>query len=147
MSYDCIVATRNRLNALRMSIPLILKQNVLPGRLIIIDASDDHDSVRTEVHEISERLGFKDTIVAKSDVANSSRQRNMWYDGFAANVLKIYEADVRRQVGGPGGGRCSRSSAATGATRLQEKRICEREGGAAAFEPTSKVVFSLTLFT
>jgi glycosyltransferase involved in cell wall biosynthesis len=118
MSYDCIIATRNRLNALRMSIPLILKQNVLPGRLIIIDASDDHDSVRAEVHEISERLGFKDTIVAKSDVANSSRQRNiglqfaqspvvmfpdddsMWYDGFAANVLKIYEADVRHQVGG-----------------------------------------------
>ena len=101
-----------------MSIPLILKQDVLPGRLIVIDASDDHDSVRTEVHEISERLGFKNTIVAKSDASNSARQRNiglqfveapvvmfpdddlMWYDGFAANVLKIYEADVRRQVGG-----------------------------------------------
>ena len=118
MPYDCVIATRNRLNALRMSIPLILKQDVLPGRLIIIDASDDHNSVRTEVHEISESLGFKDTIVAKADVANSSRQRNiglalvqspvvmfpdddsMWYDKFAANVLKIYEADVRRQVGG-----------------------------------------------
>jgi glycosyltransferase involved in cell wall biosynthesis len=118
MSYDCVIATRNRLSALRMSIPLILKQSVLPGRLIIIDASDDHDSVRTETREISERFGFKDTIVAKSDVANSARQRNiglefaqspvvmfpdddsMWYDGFAANVLKIYEVDVRHQVGG-----------------------------------------------
>jgi GT2 family glycosyltransferase len=121
LSYDCIIATKNRLNALRMSIPLILKQNVLPGRLIIIDASDDHESVRTEVREISEQHGFKDTTVAKSDLSNSARQRNlglqfaqapvvmfpdddsMWYDGFAANILKIYAADVRRQVGGVGG--------------------------------------------
>lgn len=118
MSYDCVIATRNRLKALRMSIPLILKQNVLPERLIIVDASDDHDSVRTGVHEISEQLGFKNTFVAKSDSSNSARQRNiglqfveapvvmfpdddsMWHGGFAANVLKIYEADVRGQVGG-----------------------------------------------
>ena len=104
-----------------MSIPLILKQDVAPGRLIIIDASDDHDSVGTEVREIGERLGFKNTIVAKSDAPNSARQRNMglqfveapvvmlpdddsmWYGGFAANVMKIYEADVRRQVGGVSG--------------------------------------------
>jgi glycosyltransferase involved in cell wall biosynthesis len=118
MSYDCIIATKNRLNALRMSIPLILKQSVLPARLIIVDASDDHDSVKTEARQISERLGFKHTIVARSDESNSARQRNlglqfaqapvvmfpdddsMWYDGFAANILKICDADVRRQVGG-----------------------------------------------
>jgi hypothetical protein len=63
MQYDCVIATKNRVSALRMSIPLILKQDVLPGRLIVIDASDDHDSVRNEVLEISERLGFENTIV------------------------------------------------------------------------------------
>jgi hypothetical protein len=101
-----------------MSIPLILKQDVLPGRLIVVDASDDHDSVGMEVREIGEGLGFKNTIVAKSDVSNSARQRNiglqfveapvvmlpdddsMWHGGFATNVLKIYDADVRRQVAG-----------------------------------------------
>jgi hypothetical protein len=104
-----------------MSIPLILKQDILPGRLIIVDASDDHDSVKIEVHKISESLGFQNTIVAKSDASNLPRQRNiglqlveapvvmfpdddsMWYSGFATNVLKIYEADVRRQVGGVSG--------------------------------------------
>jgi glycosyltransferase involved in cell wall biosynthesis len=118
MSYDCVIATKDRLSALRMSIPLILKQDVLPGRLIIVDASDDHDSIRTESHQISERFCYQETIVVKSDTANSARQRNiglqfvdapvvmfpdddsMWYDRFAANVLKIYAADVRRQVGG-----------------------------------------------
>jgi hypothetical protein len=42
-----------------MSIPLILKQDVAPGRLIVIDASDDHDSVRTEVREIGNGLSLK----------------------------------------------------------------------------------------
>jgi glycosyltransferase involved in cell wall biosynthesis len=106
---------------MRMSIPLILKQDVSPGRLIVIDASDDHDSVRIEVNQISERLGFENTVVVKSDAVNSARQRNiglqfvrapvvmfpdddsMWHPGFASNVLKIYEADVRRQVGGVSG--------------------------------------------
>jgi glycosyltransferase involved in cell wall biosynthesis len=121
MQYDCVIATKNRLDALRMSIPLILKQDVLPRHLIVIDASDDHVSVKTEVNQISERLGFKNTIVERSDASNSARQRNiglqfveapvvmlpdddsLWYSGFAANVLKIYEADVRRQVGGVSG--------------------------------------------
>src|ERR1700722_6167168 len=121
MRNDCVIATKNRLDALRMSIPLILKQDVLPGRLIVIDASDDHDSVKNEVQAISERFGFENTIVARSEASNSARQRNMglqfveapvvmlpdddsmWYGGFATNVLKIYEADVRRQVGGVSG--------------------------------------------
>jgi glycosyltransferase involved in cell wall biosynthesis len=121
MQYDCVIATKNRLNALRMSIPLILKQDVLPGRLIVIDASDDHDSVKTEVNQMSEHLGYKNIIIERSDASNSARQRNiglrfveapivilpdddsMWYGGFATNVLKIYEADVRGQVGGVSG--------------------------------------------
>jgi glycosyltransferase involved in cell wall biosynthesis len=121
MSYDCVIATRNRINAMKMSIPLILNQDVSPERLIVIDASDDHDTVRTEVHEISQRLGFKNTVVVKSDAANLARQRNiglklvqapvvmfpdddaMWHPSFASNVLTIYKADVRDQVGGVSG--------------------------------------------
>jgi glycosyltransferase involved in cell wall biosynthesis len=101
-----------------MSIPLILKQDTLPEHLIVVDASDDHDSVRTEIYQLSERLGFENTIIVKSDAANLARQRNiglkrveapivmfpdddsMWHSGFASNVLKIYAADVRCQVGG-----------------------------------------------
>jgi hypothetical protein len=104
-----------------MSIPLILKQEILPDRLIIVDASDDHDSVKTEVGQISERFGFKNTVVLKSDAASLTRQRNiglgvveapivmfpdddsMWHRGFASNILKVYDADVRRQVGGVSG--------------------------------------------
>ena len=101
--------------------PLILKQEIVPDRLIIVDASADHQSVRTEVDQISEQFGFKNTIVLQSDAASLTRQRNiglrlveapvvmfpdddsMWHPGFASNVLKVYEADVRRQVGGVSG--------------------------------------------
>jgi glycosyltransferase involved in cell wall biosynthesis len=104
-----------------MSIPLILKQDVPPERLIVVDASDDHDSVKIEVGKISERLGAKNTVIVKSDAANLTRQRNiglqfveapvvmfpdddsMWHAGFASSVLKIYQADVRSQVGGVAG--------------------------------------------
>ncbi len=151
-SYDCVIATRNRLSALRMSIPLILKQDTLPQRLIIVDASEDHEFVRTEVHQLSKRFGYKNTIVSKADTANSARQRNiglqfvdapivmfpdddsMWYDKFATNVLKIYGADVRRQVGGVGGVSVFDPTPRAGATRLQEERNCERERGAAALQ-------------
>jgi hypothetical protein len=67
----------NRVNALRMSIPLILKQDIVPDRLIIVDASADHESIRTELHQISERFGFKNTIVVQSDAASLTRQRNI----------------------------------------------------------------------
>ena len=142
-----------------MSIPLILKQDVLPERLIVIDASDDHDSVRTEVHEISERLGFKNTIVVKSDASNLARQRNlglqhveapvvmfpdddsMWHGGFAANVLKIYEADVGRQVGGVTGVDVPAPPPELGAAHLQEERVCERERGAATLSQLHRKPF------
>jgi glycosyltransferase involved in cell wall biosynthesis len=120
-AYDCVIATKNRLNALSMSIPLILKQDIPPIRLIVVDASDDHDSIRTEVSKISERVGFENTIVVKSDAPNLARQRNiglqfvqapvvmfpdddsMWYAGFASSVMGVYQSDTRGQVGGVGG--------------------------------------------
>jgi glycosyltransferase involved in cell wall biosynthesis len=120
-AYACVIATRNRINAIRMSIPLILKQDAPPARLIVVDSSADHDSVRTEVNEISERFGFENTVVVKSDTANLARQRNiglqfvqapvvmfpdddsMWHAGFASSVLKIYQSDMRGQVGGVAG--------------------------------------------
>jgi hypothetical protein len=73
MQYDCVIATKNRLNALRMSIPLILKQDVLPARLIVVDASDDHDAVKTEVTQMSERLGYKNIIIERSDASREER--------------------------------------------------------------------------
>jgi glycosyltransferase involved in cell wall biosynthesis len=120
-AYDCVIATRNRINALRMSIPLILRQDVPPRRLIVIDASDDHESLITEVGNIGDRLGFGNTVVVRSDRPSLTRQRNiglqfvqapivmfpdddsMWRPGFASSVMNVYQSDTREQVGGVSG--------------------------------------------
>lgn len=118
MNYDCVIATRNRISALRMSIPLILRQDVLPARLVIVDSSDDHESVKSEVINICSAKRFENLIVVKADAPSSARQRNlglrhvaapivmfpdddsMWFSGFASSVLRVYEADVGQAVGG-----------------------------------------------
>jgi hypothetical protein len=118
MNYDCVIATRNRISALRMSVPLILKQDVLPGRLIIVDSSDGHEAVKSEVTNICSANNFGNLIVVKADAPSSSRQRNiglrhvvapivmfpdddsMWFGGFASSVLSVYEADIEQAVGG-----------------------------------------------
>jgi glycosyltransferase involved in cell wall biosynthesis len=118
MNYDCVIATRNRISALRMSIPLILVQDILPGRLIIVDSSDDHESVKAEISNICFVNNFGNLTIVKADAPSSSRQRNiglrhvaapivmfpdddsMWFSGFASSVLRVYEADIGRAVGG-----------------------------------------------
>jgi hypothetical protein len=76
-----------------MSIPLILKQDILPGRLIIVDASDDHDSVKAEVAQISEGFGFKNTIVLESDAASLTRQRNIGLQLVEAPIVMFPDDD------------------------------------------------------
>jgi glycosyltransferase involved in cell wall biosynthesis len=118
MNYDCVIATRNRIPALRMSIPLMLAQDVLPERLIVVDSSDDHTSVKAEVTDICNVHNFGNLILVQADAPSSSRQRNiglrhvvapvvmfpdddsMWFSGFASNVLSVYEADRDQAVGG-----------------------------------------------
>ena len=53
MTYDVVIATRNRPEALRLSIPLILKQGRPPTKLIIVDASDDHQLIRKTIKEVT----------------------------------------------------------------------------------------------
>ena len=46
-----VIATRNRPEALALSIPLILGQSRKPRKLIVIDSSDDHAPVAEAVAE------------------------------------------------------------------------------------------------
>ncbi len=44
-----IIATRNRLNALQMSLPLILAQSYKPREVFVVDSSDDPEPIRAFV--------------------------------------------------------------------------------------------------
>jgi len=47
--YDVVIATRNRAEALALSIPRLIAQSWPPSRLIIVDSSDNSAAVRAAV--------------------------------------------------------------------------------------------------
>lgn len=116
MDYDVVIVTKNRSDALRLSIPLILNQNRLPKKLIIVDASDDHQSICETVKE-SVGSSSVELLILNSE-PNLSRQRNiglehvespvvmfpdddsLWWPGVAEGVMRVYELDTNGDVGG-----------------------------------------------
>lgn len=121
MVYDTIIATRNRPDVLRISIPTHLGQSRPPRELIVVDASDDHAPVAESVRVAAEACGraIGDGVrVMHSMPPSSSRQRNegmalsdadvlmfpdddsLWFDGAAEAVMRIYERDTDGVIGG-----------------------------------------------
>lgn len=120
MNYDVVIATRNRPQALELSIPLILGQDRKPNKLIVIDSSDDHNKVsKTIVKTVGDSQIELEILRSK---ANSSLQRNiglervespvvmfpdddsLWWPGVAESVMEIYERDVSEIIGGVSAG-------------------------------------------
>jgi len=114
--FDIVIATRNRADALRMSIPLMLNQSAKPQSLIVVDSSDDHAAVCRAIE--SAICGFSGRVEVVASSRGSSYQRNvglkyvrepivffpdddsMFYPGASEEILKIYQADSARDVGG-----------------------------------------------
>ena len=119
LRYDVLMVTRNRIKAIRLSIPLILTQTRLPSQLIIVDASDDHDKILDEIERMV--CGFPVELKILKSEAGTSHQRNiglahiqapvvmmpdddsLWYHDFAEHVMRIYEKDTHCHIGGVGG--------------------------------------------
>ena len=118
LEFDIVLATRNRQQVLGLSIPLMLAQNRLPRRFIVVDSSDDHSAARRVVEDVFSREGTSVQLqILESPKAGSSYQRNMglqyvaspvvifpdddvlWYPGTADALMRIYEKDVDRAIG------------------------------------------------
>jgi len=115
VNYDVVIATKNRPEALKISVPLILGQKVLPAKLIVVDCSDDHVLIRKTVEAL-----VRDTVPLTVVHAepNLPQQRNtglehvesevvafpdddsLWWPGAAEAILRIYQHDRQRQIGG-----------------------------------------------
>lgn len=121
MDFDIILATRNRLPVLHLSLPLMLGQSRLPRRLVLVDASDDHEEVASTAKNIVARSKARvDLIVLRTD-PGSARQRNagltlaaspvvlmpdddaLWFPGFSESIMEVYERDREARIGGVGG--------------------------------------------
>lgn len=109
MTYSVVIATRNRLDALRLSIPRMLAQSSPPSELIVVDSSDDHSPVADLVHETA--AGQRVACRVVSSDRGLTLQRNaglslvtepivffpdddsIWFPDMARAVLTVYERD------------------------------------------------------
>jgi len=116
MDYDVVIATKNRPEALKLSIPLILKQGCKPNKLIIVDSSDNHENIEKTVLETVGNNNINLEILQSK--ANLPHQRNvglehvespivmfpdddsLWWPGVAEATVSIYERDESADVGG-----------------------------------------------
>lgn len=117
MEFDIVIITRNRKSLLPISIPLMLSQNRLPSRLIVVDSSDNHSEVRCIVEQIVCRINkdIKLEIIyskpgtsyqrniglkyAKSPVVFFPDDDSLWYPGVSESTLQIYEKDKDFLIG------------------------------------------------
>lgn len=117
MNFDVVIATRNRVPALELTLPLLLSQSRLPGQIIIVDSSSDPAPVQALVARLQDgtRVPFRFIHVEK---ASSSGQRNLGLTHVTADVtffpdddslcfpgatealMRAYERDTERRIAG-----------------------------------------------
>ena len=73
LTYAIVIATRNRVDALRISLPLMLEQSRRPKQIVIVDSSDDPTQVGTLVNGIQSDVPIH---LLRSE-AGTSLQRNL----------------------------------------------------------------------
>lgn len=114
--FSTVIVTRNRPDALALSLPLHLTQSALPERILVIDSSDDPSANQALVGRLA-----RDTAVPlahQTAPAGISLQRNIGLDQVSSDVvfmpdddsllhegaveamLRVYDADSAGQVGG-----------------------------------------------
>jgi GT2 family glycosyltransferase len=115
MSYDIVVATRNRIDMLRHSLSLFLGQTLPPRRLVVVDASDDHGPVARFCAGLSP--AGTEVIAVQAEQRNLPAQRNqglalveapvvampdddsLWYPDTGAALVEAYAVDTAGAVG------------------------------------------------
>lgn len=113
--YEIVVATRNRPDALGLSIPRFLRQTVPPARIIVVDASDDPSAARKAVEETSRGSSIEVRFV--EGPRGASHQRNLgvrmvtsgivlfpdddslWAVNTAEEFVRVYDLDTEGKVG------------------------------------------------
>lgn len=116
LTWDAVIATRNRPEALALSIPLLLNQTRPPEKLVVIDSSDDHSPVAEIVAETTK--GWDRPVILEHSGPGLPYQRNrglrhvtadvvifpdddsLLYLDAAEKIMAVYEADTAGAVTG-----------------------------------------------
>ena len=116
MNYSVVVATRNRLDALKLSLPLLLAQTRPPLEIIVVDSTDAPEPIRGIVEEVARTTAIPVSYLHSAP--GTSLQRNlglarasgevtlfpdddsMLFPDAMERVMRIYERDAAGLVGG-----------------------------------------------
>ena len=114
--YDVVIATRNRPEALELSIPLLLQQTPPPHKVIVVDSSDDHPAVKAVVEKCFAGAGIPLTIIharpgltaqrniglesVESEIVFYPDDDSLFFPDTAQKILEIYGMDSEKKLGG-----------------------------------------------
>lgn len=114
--YDVAIATRNRPEALALSIPLILNQDPLPQQIVVVDSSDDHQTVKELVesilgpHEVPFEIIHSEPGLtlqrniciakAKAEIVFLPDDDSLFFPDTAQQILTVYALDHDKTIGG-----------------------------------------------
>jgi glycosyltransferase involved in cell wall biosynthesis len=91
---SAVVPTRNRAKALALTLDSLLKQNVLPRELIVVDGSED-DQTRLVVESFSQRsMGVCTVKYLRTDVLGAAVQRNQGVAVATQPVIWFFDDDI-----------------------------------------------------
>ena len=91
---SAVVPTRNRAKALALTLDSLLKQNVLPRELIVVDGSED-DQTRLVVESFSQRsMGVCTVKYLRTDVLGAAVQRNQGVAVATKPVIWFFDDDI-----------------------------------------------------
>ena len=116
LSYDVVMATRNRPDAVALSLPLLLDQTRLPKTILICDSSDDPSEIEAIVAEHAGKTPVpirfmrcergsslqrnRGLALCTSDVVIFPDDDSLLYPDAAEQILKVYEADRAGLIAG-----------------------------------------------
>lgn len=113
-AYDIVMATRNRPEAVALSLPLILRQTRPPARIVIVDSSEDGTPIQTLARDAAAHAPCPVDYLRSAP--GLTRQRNtglaasaspvvifpdddsLLYADAAEQMMRIYEADAERRI-------------------------------------------------
>lgn len=112
--YSIAIATRNRVDALKLSIPRMLNQSRPPDQIVVVDSSDDHSIIRKIVDEATKDSGVQTTVIEWERGITKQRNRalqeirnpivffpdddSIWHPGVAEETMRVYELDTSREI-------------------------------------------------
>lgn len=120
LTYDVVIATRNRPDVLSFSLPSILTQSIPPERLIVVDASNDHaQTVNAAESCCSSHANTTDLQIiytkpwqtaqrneglrhVRSPIVFIPDDDSILLPSAAEAILQIYQRDTEERIGGVG---------------------------------------------